>query len=277
MQTSTRPITPLAFFALTYALSWVIWIPLALSHFGVGPFQIPEETSSGVRLLGVLMPAVAAILLSALTGGRAAVGALLKRLTLWRVGWRWWVAAALVYPLLLVAAGLIYNLLDGQPPVAPAQQVTAVALLVNVVMLSLATLGEEIGWRGVALPALQRSQSPLAASLVLGFLWAAWHLPFWLLLDTFDQYGLGYFGLNFLFIVPATLFITWVFNHTRASLLLPVVFHVVFNIVNVAVFPVTPTLGAFEIFIGLQLVAVIGVFVKLSREQEKPAISGEAG
>jgi hypothetical protein len=54
----------LQFFGLTYLLSWLIWIPLDLSHFGIGPFSIPEATSNFIRLFGVLMPAVTALILA---------------------------------------------------------------------------------------------------------------------------------------------------------------------------------------------------------------------
>ncbi len=78
-----RPgVSPLKFFLLTFLLSWLIWIPLDLSHFGIGPFSIPETTSTFVRLLGVLMPVTAGIILTGRSGGRAAIRALLARLAI---------------------------------------------------------------------------------------------------------------------------------------------------------------------------------------------------
>lgn len=254
-----------AFFNLTFLLSWLIWIPLALAHFGLGPLQIPDELSSIIRLFGVLMPATAAISLTALGGGRKAVRALLARLGIWRVGWGPWLAATAVYPAILLAAGLLYGWASGQP-VRLADQASPVALTINIIFLAIATLGEEIGWRGVALPALQRKYSPLRSSLILGVVWATWHLPFWLLLESYDQYGVGYFALNYLFIVPSTAYLTWVFNRSRSSLLLPVAFHLTFNIVNVALVPVTMTLGAFIVFIGLQLLVALAVLPNLKSQ-----------
>jgi hypothetical protein len=84
MSPTALPVRPRTFFALTYLLSWAIWVPLALSHFGVGPFHTAEGTSSIVRLLGVLMPATAALLLTAHAGGRQAVRGLMGRLAIWR-------------------------------------------------------------------------------------------------------------------------------------------------------------------------------------------------
>ena len=263
MRSNANRVHPAAFFMLTFALSWLIWIPLALSHFGIGPVKIPEAISSIIRLLGVLMPAVAAFWLTARTGGSEAVHSLWKRLALWRVGWRWWLAAVVGVPALLIASGLLYNWLWGNPPVTSEALVEPVALLVNVIFLVLATLGEEIGWRGAALPALQQRHSALKASVMLGLLWAVWHVPFWLLLDTFDQFGLGYLALNFLLVLPMTMYITWFFNHSQASLLLPVAFHFSFNLVNVIWLPVTTTVGAFALFIGLLWIIALGILPRL--------------
>ena len=81
-------VSPLNFFALTFLLSWLIWIPLVLSHFGV-VFNIPESTSIIVRLLGVLMPAVSAIILTIFTSGYDGMRNLWARLILWQVSWKW--------------------------------------------------------------------------------------------------------------------------------------------------------------------------------------------
>ncbi len=260
----TASIRPASFFALTYLLSWLIWIPLALSHFGIGPLHVPEEASNAIRLLGVLMPATAALILTALTGGRAALRALLGRLALWCVGWRWWGAAALAQPALLALAALAASLGGGWPPVTPLSPLSTAAFIVNVVFLLLATLGEEIGWRGVALPALQTRRSALASSCILALLWGVWHVPFWLLLDTFDQFGGPYLALNFMLGLPLTVYITWIFNHTRSSLLMPVVLHVTFNIVNTLLLPVTLSMTAFGVFIILEWIVGLLVVRKLT-------------
>jgi membrane protease YdiL (CAAX protease family) len=175
--TSIRPRT---FFAWTFLASWLIWIPLVASRWEIGPFAIPEGTSNIVRLFGVLMPAVVAIVLTARGEGRPGVGRLLGRLRIWRVGWRWWAAAVVVPSGLLIAIGLGWNLAGGAPPVEPVDDLTLALLVVNSVFLLIASLGEEIGWRGVAQPGLQRDATALRASLVLGILWAVWHVPFWL-------------------------------------------------------------------------------------------------
>ena len=255
------------FFTLTFLLSWLIWIPLTLSHFGIGGFHISEELSSIVRLLGVLMPAVSALFLTANLGGKKAIQALLGRLLIWRVGWIWWIVAVLVQPALLVFIGMIFNWTGGIPPIDFVPLTSTASLIINIIFLALATLGEEIGWRGMALPALQSNHSATKASLILGILWAVWHFPFWLLLDTFDQFGWTYLILNFLFVLVGTFYITWFFNHSRSSLLLPVAFHLSFNILNTAIFPVTTNPVAFTLYIGIGCVITLLIIRHLEPPQ----------
>ena len=94
-------------------------------------------------------------------------------------------------------------------------------------MLFILVIGEELGWRGYALPRLQARYSGLAASLILGVLWAAWHLP--------NQFipGLEFYGYGFpafaLYVVPMTVLFTWLATQTRGSLLLAWLFHGAIN------------------------------------------------
>jgi len=262
---STTPVSPVKFFVLTFILSWLIWIPLDLSHFGI-VFNIPEAISNLVRLLGVLMPATSALILTGVTGARGATRDLLARIFIWRVDGKWWLAAVAGQPALLVLATLISNLVSASK-VIPEPMISTSAFIVNVIMLLIATLGEEIGWRGVALPGLQRKFSALKSSLIIGLMWAVWHVPFWLLLDTFDQFGIGYLGLNFLFVLPLTFYITWLFNNSQQSLLLPIMLHLTFNIVNTILLPVTLNISAFLIFGVLGWLVTLLIFRHLEPEK----------
>jgi membrane protease YdiL (CAAX protease family) len=257
-------VSPGRFFLLTFVLSWSIWIPLDLAHAGVEPMAGLEGASPLLRLFGVLMPATAAMILTVRAGGTAELRSLLGRLRIWRVGGRWWAAAVLVQPVLLVMAAAIANGIAGRAVVA-LEPLEIGVLLVSGLMLLLATLGEEIGWHGVGLPALQQRHPVLPSTLALGVLWATWHLPFWFLLDSFDEFGPAYLALNYLFILPLAIYTTWFFNGARFSLLLPVAFHVTFNVVNTALLPVTLDVTAFAVLIALEWALALIVLPALAR------------
>jgi membrane protease YdiL (CAAX protease family) len=210
----------MSFFAFAYALTW-----------GVGALLRGEPTgllSTNGMFIGA--PALAALLVIAATSGRAGFRDLRSRLLRWRVSPRWY-AVVLGVPLLIVPIALAVNItvLGGSaldwtkaPPLARVVLFFALFLFVPFT----APLGEEIGWRGFALPRLLTTRSALAASLILAALWAPWHLPT-ILADPAARpivpFFLGFPSLAILF--------TWVFIHTKGSLLVAVLFHAWYDIV----------------------------------------------
>ena len=101
-------------------------------------------------------------------------------------------------------------------------------LLIYVVyMMIFVALGEEVGWRGYALPALQARYSALIASLILGVMWALWHLPVFFNPDT--SYSDLPFFLFVAFLVPVAILMTWLFNSTAGSVFMAMLFHAVMN------------------------------------------------
>jgi CAAX protease family protein len=159
----------IAYFALAYALSWSWIIPLAVTHQVIGQGQ--GWPTHYPALLG---PAVAAIAVTAWTTGRTGLRDLLARLVRWRVAPRWWLVA--VSPVAFGGLGLAVLAISAprMPAVAgfgrfsgtPAIGLLGVFLLITFV----GSLGEETGWRGFALPNLQRRFSPLTATLILAAL-----------------------------------------------------------------------------------------------------------
>jgi uncharacterized protein len=206
-----------SFFVLTYALSWGIGALFA----GV-PLIAPD------RLFGA-GPLVAALLVAAVAEGRAGLRDLGRRLVRWRVGLRWY-AVVLALPLVLMGVTVaLIPVFGGTAPdwtQRPDLSPTAVMLIV-LLLLPLATpLGEEIGWRGFALPRLLAVRSPLTATLILGVIWSLWHLPVVL-----DKPDLRVPAPFFLGVIPLAVLFTWIFLHTRGSLLIAVVFHAWYDLV----------------------------------------------
>lgn len=242
---------PWTFFGLTFLLSWAVWLPLMSVRLGVLPQVVPLAALTPIALLGVLMPAVAATALTARAAGRAGLRDLWARLCRWRVG-RLWLPVVLGQPVLLLVTALLHNALGGGDPVVPSDDLGIGALLTSAVFLVIASTGEEVGWRGLALPALQAGRGPLRASMVLGLVTATWHLPYWVLQGVFDDYGAGYLLIDYVFILALTFQLTWLVNLGRGSVLVAVGFHVVFNLVNVTILPVTASVGAFSLLTILE-------------------------
>ena len=190
----------LTFFILAYALSWCM-VPW------VGPSLLPWG------------PALAAIIVIAITDGKPGVKTWLGQIGRWRVGFKWYILA-LSLPVLtsLGAAGL--NVLFGAA-IGPLEPWYNFLLLIP---LFLVTGGEweEPGWTGYALPRLQTGRSAFAASLVLSVFRVGWHLPLFL-------YG-SIPGSDILFNIAAQIVITWLYNSTGRSVLIVMALHLMMNV-----------------------------------------------
>jgi hypothetical protein len=215
-----------AFFILTYAISWAVWLPLAVAQIDTPLYKI-----------GTFGPTLAALLLTVLMRGRLGLKRLLRPLLIWRVHVGWYLFSILSTAVgVLVAIGL-HIWLGGTPPKFndPAQLYLVIPAFLYVLFTSV--VGEEIGWRGYALPRLQAKHSALGASLVLGLVWGAWHLPlFWMAGNFHQQIPISLFLLQ---TTGFSILYTWMYNHTRGSLLLAHLFHAASN-TTIGVLPVLP-------------------------------------
>ena len=225
--TTTARAFPLTYFVIAFAFTWFFWTLAALGARDLIP-ALP-----GITVIGTFGPLVAAVILTGQERGRTGVRSLLGRILQWRVAPIWY-AVALLGPLGITLAAMVLEVvaLGGQPPSLgalirelPSSMLT---LLINAVyFLIFVTLGEEVGWRGYALPALQARYSALLASLILGVLWAVWHLPVFFNPDT--SYNNLPFFVFLPFIVLVTVLMTWLFNSTGGSVLMAMLFHAVIN------------------------------------------------
>jgi len=202
----------IAFFVLTFLLSWAIWVPVMTSSFGWPGFAFPPA-----GLVGALMPGVAALLVLGLTAGWTGIRSLLKQVLVWRVDVRWYAAAVLAVPALVGIVFFVSGWWRGAPLPAPPVTVGAVLLMVAIQLPN--TLFEELGWRGLALPRMSRSFGWLGASLLLGVIWAAWHLPYWVSAPNVHKYGALAVVLFFAMPVAASVFLGWMYRETGSVLL----------------------------------------------------------
>jgi uncharacterized protein len=260
--TQTARASPLKYFVLAFVFTWALWVPAALEARDlISPLPVPAG------FLGVFGPMVAAIVVTALEGGRAGLRSLLGRVVRWRVAPIWY-AVAILGPLVLTLGAIaLHVLLGGQPPSIGLLIRTLPTLVIYIVyMMLIVALGEEVGWRGYALPALQARYSALLASLILGVLWALWHLPQFFNPDTL--YSNLPFVLFLAYIVPFAVLITWVFNSAGGSVLMAILMHAVMNasavlwktIPEYSVKPPTAA-EAFAVNVHTNLMAAIALWV----------------
>ncbi len=218
------------YFFLAYAVTWSFHIPLALSKHELINAQVPMA----IHYLGAFGPMIAALILTALSEGIAGVRALLSRWFKWRVKARYY-AFAILGPLgLFILAILINRLVSGTwanlSLLGEADYLPYLSPLGTLLLWFLTyALGEETGWRGYALPRLQRKDSATTATLILAVLWAFWHIPAFFYRDTYIQMGLLGFPMFLISITFATMVFTWLYNSTGGSLLLVILFHAFFN------------------------------------------------
>ena len=238
-----------AFLALTFIASWICWIPLAA-------FPLPDLAGQALALLGTITPSLVALWLTSRIQGRAGVGALLERATQGQVAVRWYVFALGYTAAVKLVVALLHRVVAGEWPrfgdtpwfIIPF----AIAISTPV------QAGEEIGWRGFALPRLAARFGLAPASILLGVIWAVWHLPLFFVGGA-DKHGQSFFVYAFQVTAISVAF-AWLYVRTGGSLLLCMLLHAAVNNTKDIVPSVSP--GASNVF-GLEasLVAWLTVAV----------------
>jgi membrane protease YdiL (CAAX protease family) len=221
--TTTARAFPMTYFVIAFAFTGFFWTLAALGARGVIP-ALP-----GLTVIGTFGPLVAAVVVTAQESGRAGLRSLLGRILHWRVAPIWY-GVILLGPILLMLAGLALEVvaLGGQPPSLGALfGMLPILVILTVYGVIFVTIGEEVGWRGYALPALQARYGALVSSVILGTLWALWHLPVFFNPDT--HYSNLPFVLQLAFQIPVAILFTWVFNSTGGSVLMAILLHAVLN------------------------------------------------
>lgn len=221
-----------AFFVLTYAISWTLWLVLAA-------VSLPITTTAGavLNVLAIAGPSLAALLL-AVGLGRPALRELLTGFSVSRLRGPWW-AVALILPLLMMSGAIAVAVaLLGAPAPHLTASLLGVLLLEFVRILFLGgPLGEELGWRGFALSRLQQRHTALTSSILVGVVWGLWHIPLYFVPGT-GQHEILRSGTNPAFAIVGfvgwtiglCVLFTWLFNQSRGSLLVVILFHTAVNL-----------------------------------------------
>jgi uncharacterized protein len=223
-----------------------------------------------------------AFVVTALATGTAGVRELLGRVFRWRIGVGWWlVAVAGPAVLFLVAATICWLIFEGWTELGEfgrSEEFAFLGLLpywlANVVFYG---FGEEVGWRGYALPRLQTGRrSALTAALVLSLFWAAWHIPLFSFVRGFNTMGLVAIPGWLFSIVTGSVLLAWIYNSTGGSVLIVAIFHGTLDIaINSPSGPeLTNVMGALVTIWGLAVLVWAGP-KNLSRRRRKQEASSE--
>jgi len=214
----------LTFFLLTFAYSWIYWILMA----NFAPWMINEPA---FYILSGYGPTFAALFLTSYLVGRNGLKLFLKRALNWRVNFIWYFVALFSIALMLIFARQVHGILYPSIHLAPIRGLQPIYGLIPIFLFGIlyGPLGEELGWRGFALPRLQRQLGALFGSLVLGVIWAAWHLPLHLIPEF--KWAVGNIPLIWFFLlnIPWTVLFSWLYNNTKGSVLLVILFHASVN------------------------------------------------
>lgn len=207
------------FFAMTFLIAWTV---LGLYMFASAPMIRLFGNLTGEHplfYLAVHAPAIAALVLVLYRHGLDGVRRFLARLLLWRASIHWYVFLVVVVPFVFYVSAWFKGSADDT--LFPFDSLPS--YLSALLLMAVKGPVEEIGWRGLALPLLQRSMAPLAAALILGIIWSFWHLPAFLLSGTPQSaWSLTPFLVG---TVALSVIVTPLFNHSRGSILLPAFFH----------------------------------------------------
>jgi membrane protease YdiL (CAAX protease family) len=217
-----------AYFALAYGLTWAVHIPLALAAKGLLDLHLPP----GLHFLGAAGPISAALIVAAASRGAPGLRELAGRMFRWRIGLRW-LLVALLSPLAFflasaVLARLFTELWPALDRFGHVAEFPHLNWLAGWALWTVAFgFGEETGWRGFALPRLQRDRTARSATLLLGAAWCLWHLP-----SFFYNYpGLNLFGVVAFVVslMSGAVVLTWLYNSTGGSILAAALWHGTFN------------------------------------------------
>lgn len=233
-----------AYFVLVFGIEWLLVFALASL---ISPMI--------ALLIGSWLPNVVGIFITGVAGERAGLRELFSKVVLWRIRLKWYVIALSLPTILAFLAIGLYTLFGNtELEFAPKNQ------LLLIILLSVFTgaMGEELGWRGTALPRLQAHWNPLISSLTLGVLWGLYHLPSFLLsgLPLQDAPLIPFMLVS----LGLTILVSWSFNHTSGSLIVVFLYHFAFNfILNVTGIPDNPKL--FWLLAGVCIVVAISVVI----------------
>lgn len=284
IEAAGRPRLVTVYFILTFVLAWGAALLVAV----VGPGRVPATPDEFRPYLPYAMlaafaaPAVAGMLLTGLTDGRAGLRRLLRRLGQWRMEARWYAFAVLTAPLVVLAVLLPLSLVsDDFLPAVFTSDGTVTLLLIGIAAGVAAGFLEELGWTGFAIPRLRSRHGVVATGLLVGFVWGAWHFSYFVMRGSpSGGLDLGLFlpeavGM-FLVVLPAYRVLLVLLYDRTDSLPVTMLMHASLSASTAVILApdVAGTeLAVYYLAVGALLWAVVGAVVWAGRRADRRATS----
>jgi membrane protease YdiL (CAAX protease family) len=226
--------SPWLYFILALGWSWLFWLPVAFTGI-----DISGSSGKVLFIIGIFGPAVSGIFLTYLTGDQQERREYWNRLTSFtRIRPGWYAIIILIAPVCSVLAILTGFMIKGNKPSLDTAMSyvnhPSTIIPFAVVTMIYGPLPEELGWRGYALDRLQKKWSALASSLVLGVIWAVWHMPIFFMRGSLLSEVLPLWSTQFWVsmgpgILATAVVMTWIYNNTQCSTLAAILFHFMMN------------------------------------------------
>ncbi len=218
------------YFTLAYLISWLIWLPLYGHVLGI--YNLPSIPYN--HALGGLGPMIAAFISTYIFEKKEG----LLRLTQQLISPRplSYVLIALLSPFLLVVAAVVASAVIFHAPVdfsglLRVREFPAFNLLTffgyNLLFFG---FGEEVGWRGYALPRFQNKLNALSAGILLTFFWALWHWPLFFYRPGYTTMDIAGIIGWILSLLTGSILLSWLYNSSRGSILACAIFHATIDI-----------------------------------------------
>jgi len=278
----------IAFLGLTLVISWGLWIPMVLAARGA--IHLPVALTH-VHIWGAFGPGLAALIVTGANGGVNALQRLFARLLIWRVGGLWYLAALCLPSLISLLTTALHTMFGGDAPdfrhlpirdtaLWPAyQDYRPWAMVLPLFLHQLVGgtgLGEELGWRGFALPRLQERFDALHSSGILALAWALWTLPLAFVGANPQIWWAAFFLL--LGALPGAILSTWLFNNTRGSLLVTLLFNNAVKVTGLllAAALASPAVALAPYWLAALVVVAVAGAARLSRQPLDANCRGDA-
>jgi uncharacterized protein len=271
----------LSYVILAYALSWLIQLPELIAMQGNYHF-----TERYLLLLNVASysPSIAAIIVTAILEGWTGVRALLNRLLQWRVSWLVYLVTFFVFPLVFFIGYQLFGVQTSDNETLLVFLTLVVAVPINSVIVAVISgigpLGEELGWRGFMLPRLLERYGDFPSSVILGLVWAFWHLPIFLFPEWRGDIPIALSILLYPFGTIAIAYIMTKLHHwSRGSVLIAILFHGVVNyIADSQEYWQTESFSPLTIRIAITILFIVTAFIfggfstKMTQRQSLPVM-----